>query len=255
MKPIISAFFLLVFITSGNLHARAVKYRYPDELTDKSTLVCDGLVLDVTPLEHKDVMKSDGQTEPVREYSAFMKAISVLKGPAIGSFEIRFYQLDTNQMVFNGPCEFRLRNADRGRFYLKKDPTQPFYWPCLQGDLDDAQSVGPIPDSMANAHALFGEAQRDYQECETGTWEKQLSPENASKMLQLFVKCDDLKTQPIDPKIPSGQENAIIRRLGFIEKHPSKSLDSDAFMALIVKYVPDNGLRTYLMKRLSGYRR
>lgn len=35
-----------------------VKYWYPDELTDKSTLVvCDGLVLDVTPLEYKEWKK------------------------------------------------------------------------------------------------------------------------------------------------------------------------------------------------------
>jgi hypothetical protein len=76
MKAILVTLLLFMFVAFDDLYARMAHTWYPDELTDKSTFVCDGVVLDVTAHFPNLISK-------MRLYTAKVKVLSVLKGDPV----------------------------------------------------------------------------------------------------------------------------------------------------------------------------
>ena len=241
-----------------------VHYWYPDELTDKSTLVCDGLVLDVTPLEHEEWKKTNGEIEPVRVYSAKIKVLSVLKGGNIDTVEMRYGLMDTQEIVFNGPCEINLNKGSKRRFYLNKDRTEKYYWGCLQGELDDDQSVGPIlvPGSADDANLRLNEVMKGWNDLEHllgAAYQLEGKPgfEEArdriiTKVLKLVMMCESLKKADTDQRQVKRTEDFYVEELGqwkeslFPEPH-----DGEIFDKLLSEDISDKILRDYVIKQMQ----
>ncbi|MGA3171870.1 MAG: hypothetical protein ABSE62_12765 [Chthoniobacteraceae bacterium] len=225
MKSFAVAVLFLALTASTGLYARAIRYWLPDELCERSSLVCDGMVLDVTPREFKEEKKNNGNTLPVRVYSAKVKVLSVLKGKPVDTLEMRFEVRDTRGMVTDGPREISLKEGEKYRFYLNQDANKNCYWGYLQGELDDAQSVGPIliPDSQEDAGLRIHEIDRDrgrLNESLISTFRLQGSPgfetarnEELSRWLQLFLKCESLKKAKTDQAYLKRFEVRIIQDL------------------------------------------
>ena len=249
MKAIFAT--LLLFTCVTHLHARkAGKYWYPDELTDKSTLVCDGLVLDVTgpipnPISSKNLC------------TAKIKVLSVLKGAAVDTLEFRYHVV----FAMNGPRNLSLRDGEKWRFYLSKDPRENYYWGCLEGDYAEAQSVGPIPDSAEDAKLRLNEIMNDGTDVQQLYRAALLAKGKAgyeeardsvvAKVLKLVLMCESLKKADTDQKQVRTTEDFYIDRLAD-SKDPlfPEPNDTSIFDKLIRDDLLDPTIRAYVTQRM-----
>lgn len=137
---------LLLFILVPSLprssSARIVNQPSPEELANKSTLVCNG-----TPTE----IATNGETS-LKPHSAFnlqtlgywakIKVLKVLKGdPMVSTITLHYFHLAPGVEIGNGPIEICLETGKRYRFYLRQEKDSTTYAPCLMGDFDDGPSV------------------------------------------------------------------------------------------------------------------
>jgi len=256
MKAIILTFMFFTLNGCEDIYARAVKYWFPDELTDKSTLVCDGLVLDVTPHFPNLISK-------MRLYSTQIKVLSVLKGTPVDTLEFHYYVYEPWLTNFDGPCNVSLTKGDKCRFYLNKDPKENYYWGCLEGEFDNSQSVGAIlvPDSAEDAKLRFNEIMHNWQDLDHSlptAMQSQGKPgfetardDVVSNVLKLVLKCESLKKADIDQKKVVAAEDDFIGELAsWKDLLFSDPNDTVIFDKLINDNLPDQTIRAYVVKHL-----
>ena len=249
---------LLLFACATHVYARAVKYWYPDELTDKSTLVCDGQVISVTP--HFQSCLSN-----MRLYSSAIKVLAILKGSAPDTIEFCYYRYDPWNpfMHFNDPINVGLTKGDKCRFYLQKDSRDDIYFGCLQGQGDDGQSVGPIliPDSAEEAKIRFSELSRKQMNAEHAFQAalvitdkpgyKEARDDVVSRLLKLVLDCESLKHADVDQKKVEAAEDGFIAELAqWKDWLFSESKDTAAFDKDVNDNLPYPAIREYVIKRM-----
>jgi hypothetical protein len=148
----------------GDIYARVERIWYPDELSEKSTLVCDGQVVDTSTAGTPRKELKDGVYMVTEvESAARINVITILKGEAPPIIDLHYFHEAPGIAMANGPLTIRVERGGEYRFYLIKDEKQPCYWGCLNGDYDDYQSVGSIiePNGAADIQTRFDELGRD----------------------------------------------------------------------------------------------
>jgi hypothetical protein len=254
----IAAFICVIGFASVTMYGRAVKYWYPDELTDKSTFVCDGVVLDVTP--HMPSLISN-----FRLYSAKVKVISVLKGAAVDMLELHYFVYEPWNpfMHIDDPFNVSLARGIKYRFYLDKDSNDATYFGCLQGQVDDAQSVEPIlvPNGAEDARIRLSEVRQGWNKLED-LYEKAMliggkpgfneaRDSVVSEFLKLIMMCESLKKADTDQKQVKKTEDFYIQQLAdwkdFLFPEPNETA---IFDKLIVDDLPDKTIRAYVIQRM-----
>ena len=153
-------------LLTGECIARVVGMWTPEELTEKSSFVCNG-----TPTE----VVTNGETGtkghalfPTVGYSAKIRVLKVLKGgPTIATITLRYFhiasgfQLVPGAVMQDGPREICLEQGRRYRLYLRRSEEQQVYVPCLMGaSIDDGSSAEAFAEGQADDSKPFtiGEA-------------------------------------------------------------------------------------------------
>jgi hypothetical protein len=257
MKTLLVCCALLALSPFAQLYARGVWYWTPDELWEKSSFICDGQVLDVA------AVSGTGAKTDMREYSATIKVQSVEKGDSVDTLEFRYFNLVPERSVMDGPVEVHLTKGDKCRFYLNKDPKKPYYWGCLEGQLDDAQSVGRIliPDSNEDGNIRLFEIDREFENAENqvestrvnkGAPDFQATETRVTTaLLQLISKCESLAKADINQKIRQNTEDAIIRTLGEWKRRLAPD-DSGTFETLLSQILPDPATRSRIADQVDA---
>jgi hypothetical protein len=87
----------------------------PDELIEKSTLVCNGMPTEIVVTGET----SEKRDYPTIGYSATIKVLKVLKGdPTVTTIKLHYFHLAPEVHIGNGPMEICLEQGKRYRIYL-----------------------------------------------------------------------------------------------------------------------------------------
>jgi hypothetical protein len=114
----------------------------PEELANKSTLVCNGTPTEIATNGERSFKPHSAFDLQTLGYTANIKVLKVLKGdPTVSTITLHYFHLTPGLEIGNGPIEICLETGKRYRFYLRQEKNSTIYVPCLMGDFDDGLSV------------------------------------------------------------------------------------------------------------------